>query len=142
MINLKRFETMKSDYSNHWNASKSPRKQRKYRYNAPLHRRGSFLRAPLSKELRKKYNTRSARVRKNDKVMISRGQFKGKTGTVDVVNLSLNKVFVSGIELKKKDGSKVPYPLDASNIVITAIGSEDERRFNSDQPNQKSDNEE
>ena len=122
---------MKSEYSNHWKSSANPRKQRKYQYNAPLHTRGSFLHAPLSKELRKKYNTRSARVRKGDKVVIMRGQFKGRTGAVDRVDLGRDKMFVTGMDLSKKDGSKVPYPLQASNVMITAIASDDNRRFKS-----------
>ncbi|MFP4118857.1 MAG: 50S ribosomal protein L24 [Candidatus Woesearchaeota archaeon] len=122
---------MKSAYSVHWKSSTNPRKQRKYQYNAPLHTRGSFLHAPLSKELRKKHNTRSARVRKGDKVAIMRGQFKGRTGTVDRVDLSRNKIYVAGMELSKKDGSKVPYPLNASNVMITTIASDDKRRFKS-----------
>ncbi|MGM5480951.1 MAG: 50S ribosomal protein L24 [Nanobdellota archaeon] len=122
---------MKSAYSTHWKSSKNPRKQRKYQYNAPLHTRGSFFHAPLSKELRKKYNTRSVRVRKGDKVAVMRGQFKGKTGSIDRVDLSRNKIFVAGVELSKKDGSKTPYPLHASNVMITTIGSEDKRRFKS-----------
>lgn len=122
---------MKADYSTHWNLSKNPHKQRKYRYNAPLHKRGSFLRAPFSKNLRKTYNMRSARVRKNDKVVVMRGQFKGKSGTVDRVDTRRDKVFVTGMNLSKKDGSKIPYPLEASNLMITAVGSDDVQRFKS-----------
>ncbi|MBS1194889.1 MAG: ribosomal protein L24p/L26e, archaeal/eukaryotic, partial [Methanomicrobia archaeon] len=43
-----------------------PRKQRKARYTAPLHIKGKFLSATLSKELREQYKRRSLRVVKGD----------------------------------------------------------------------------
>ena len=50
---------MKKKYSNSWKGSKQPRKQRKYRANAPLHTRHKMASANLSKELRKKYSKRN-----------------------------------------------------------------------------------
>ena len=46
---------MKKTFSQSWKASKKPRKQRKYTIKAPLHIKGKFLHANLSKDLRKKY---------------------------------------------------------------------------------------
>ena len=69
---------MKKKFSREWIRSKQPRKQRKYNYNAPLHIKGKFMAAHLSKDLMKKYNRRSIRVRKGDKVILLRGQFKKK----------------------------------------------------------------
>ena len=121
---------MKTAFSIHWRSSKNPRKQKKYVYNAPSHLRGSFLNAPLSKELRKKYNTRSIRVRNGDRVMVTRGQFKGKSGVVNNVDVARSKIYVDGVELSKKDGSKVPYPIHPSNVVISAVSTDaDKKRF-------------
>ncbi|MCD6275005.1 MAG: 50S ribosomal protein L24, partial [Candidatus Aenigmarchaeota archaeon] len=50
---------MKQLFSKSWVKSKQPRKQRKYRHNAPKHIRQKFMHANLSKELREKYNRRS-----------------------------------------------------------------------------------
>src|SRR3989344_4380216 len=109
---------MKLKWSKHWNASKRPSKQRKYRYNAPLHVQHTFLAAHLSPELRKKYTTRSFTLRKGDKVKILRGQHKKKTGKVSRILIKSQKIYIEGIELSKKDGSKVLIPLD---LVITDL---------------------
>ena len=74
---------MKTKFSGSWVKSKQPRKQRKYRYNAPLHIRQKFVGAHLSRELRKKYGKRSASLRKGDNVKIMRGQFRNKSGKVE-----------------------------------------------------------
>src|SRR3989338_176397 len=52
---LQWYTKMKNKFSTKWKESKQPRKQRKYRANAPLHLRKKFVNVNLSKELRKKY---------------------------------------------------------------------------------------
>lgn len=120
---------MKSAFSIEWLKSLQPRKQRKFRQNAPLHIKGKFLSAKLSKELQKKHNTRSIRVRTGDKVTIMRGQFKGKTGPVERVDPQRERVYVKGAELSKKEGGKVPYPIHPSNLLITTPVTDDKKRF-------------
>ncbi|MCD6381372.1 MAG: 50S ribosomal protein L24, partial [Candidatus Aenigmarchaeota archaeon] len=68
---------MEKKFSKKWVSSKEPRKQRKYRYNAPLHIRQKLVSAHLTKELRNELGIRSLPVRKNDRVKIMRGKFKG-----------------------------------------------------------------
>ena len=46
---------MKSIFSLSWIRSKQPRKQRKYRHNAPLHIKKKFISVNFTKELREKY---------------------------------------------------------------------------------------
>ena len=75
---------MKKEFSTSWIGSKQPRKQRKYRHNAPLHIKSKMMGSHLSKELRKKYGTRSVRIRKGDEVKIMIGKFKGKTGKIGI----------------------------------------------------------
>jgi len=111
-----------------WKASIKPRKQRIYRHRAPLHIRQKLVAAHLSKELRAKYKRRSIGLRKGDKVKIMRGQFKGKTGTVENIDLKKLKVAVSDIEIVRKDGKKVFYPLDSSVLMITELNLEDKKR--------------
>ena len=53
---------MKSRFSIAWKGSSQPRKQRKFRVNAPLHVKGTFLNAPLIKDLRAKHGARTVRV--------------------------------------------------------------------------------
>jgi large subunit ribosomal protein L24 len=119
---------MKQAFSTKWKSSKSPAKQRKYRYNAPLHIQQGFLSTHLSKELRTKHNTRSIPVVKGDKVKILRGQFKGRENKVDRVDNKETKVYVTGIERPKKDGSKSMYPLNPSNLMITELNLDDKKR--------------
>ena len=119
---------MKKRFSSSWKSSKKPKKQRKYRYNAPLHIKQKFIHAHLSKELRKKYKTRRLGLKKGDKVTLLRGQFKKHTGNVERVDLKKTKVYVSGIEIAKKDGTKTTYPIDPSNILITELNLDDKMR--------------
>jgi len=120
---------MKKDFSNKWIKSKQPRKQRKYSYNAPLHIKGKFMAAHLSKELIKKYNRRSIKVRKGDKVTILRGQFRKKTNKIERIDLKETKVYIAGVEMVKKDGTKVMYPIHPSNLVVTELNLDDKKRI-------------
>ncbi|MFH1439897.1 MAG: 50S ribosomal protein L24 [Candidatus Woesearchaeota archaeon] len=120
---------MKKDFSKSWVASKQPRKQRKYRFNAPLHIKSRFLRVNLSKELRKKYERKCIRVRKGDKVKILRGNYKKHVGAVEKVDLNRGFVYIDKVEHLKKDGSKVQRPVHPSNLQIIDINTSDKRRF-------------
>jgi len=119
----------KTKFSETWKRSKQPRKQRKYRFNAPLHTKNKFLSSHLSKELKEKYNRRNITTRKEDKVKVLRGQFKGKIGKIERVDLKKTKVYITGMELIKKDGTKVLYPIHPSNILITELNLDDKRRI-------------
>ena len=111
-----------------WNSSTQPKKQRKFRRNAPLHIKNKFMAAHLSKELRQKHNKRSIPLRKGDKVKIMRGNLKGKIGVVEKVSSKMEKVFLTGIEIIKKDGTKKLAPLRPSNLLITQLNTEDKKR--------------
>ena len=119
---------MKQKFSTKWVGSKQPRKQRKYRANAPLHILHKMMSANLNKELRKKYGKRSFPVKKGDDVKIMIGEFKGKTGKVDSVDLKKSRIMVEGIFRTKKDGSKVGVYFDASNLQIKELNLEDPKR--------------
>ncbi len=120
---------MDKKFSTKWKASSRPGKKRKYVAKAPLHIKRKFLGAMLSKELRKKYSKKTMPVRKDDKVKIMRGQFKGKIGKVTVVNVKKNFVNVENIEMIKKDGSKVFYPLHPSSVMIMELSADDKNRI-------------
>lgn len=109
---------MKKEFSKEWKASKQPRKQRKYLANAPLHIKRKNLSVNLSKELRKKLSKRNVVVRKDDKVKIMNGKFKGKTGKVLEVYTKQGKVTVEGIQVTKRDGSKANVKMQLSNLQI------------------------
>jgi len=122
---------MKKTFLKSWVKSVQPRKQRKFRHNAPLHIKRNFLSAHLSNELRKKYNTRSVIVRTGDKVKVMRGDFKGIEGKVEKVSVVYSKVYLSRVAYSKKDGSKINVPFEASNLMIVELG-ETKKRLNTE----------
>lgn len=119
---------MKNKFSTSWKSSKRPAKQRKYRHNAPLHITQKFLSAHLSKELRTKYGRRNIVVVKGDKVKVVRGQFSGRENKVERTDHKAIKVYISGIDRTKKDGSKSTYPIHPSNLIITELNLDDKKR--------------
>jgi len=121
---------MNKDFSPTWKNSTKPNKQRKYRFNAPLHIKGNFLNAHLSKELRQKYSMRSLRVRTGDRIKIMRGQFKKQEGKIEEVDVKNVKVYISKVEHTKRDGTKARYPIDPSNIMIVELNMDDKKRLN------------
>ncbi len=120
---------MKREFSTKWKASKQPRKQRKYLANAPLHLRKKFVSVNLLKELRKKYGKRNIPARKGDVVRIMRGKFKKKQGKILEINVKTSKIVVEGIQIKKKDGSKVNVKMQPSNLQIIELIMEDKKRI-------------
>ncbi len=115
-------------FSTSFKSSKKPRKQRVYRKKAPLHIKQKFASCHLSKDLKKKHNLRSMILKKGDKIKVVRGQHKGKTGAVDKVFLRDEKAIIGGIEISKKDGSKTPYKITISNMIITELNLDDKKR--------------
>jgi large subunit ribosomal protein L24 len=108
--------------------SSQPRKQRKYRYNAPLHVMSKFMTSTLSDELREKYSSRSARVVVGDTVKVMRGDHAGIEGKVREIDVKREQVTVEGVSVAKADGKEVPRPIHPSNLMITKLNLEDERR--------------
>jgi len=108
--------------------SKQPRKQRKRIYEAKLHQRHKFLKATLSKELRKKYGKRNLRVKKGDKVRIMRGKFAGHEGKVLEVDMKRCVIKVDGATVTKSDGSEVAVPIHPSNVMIVELKEIDDVR--------------
>ncbi|MCK4336032.1 MAG: 50S ribosomal protein L24 [Candidatus Aenigmarchaeota archaeon] len=116
------------EWSNKWVSSRQPRKQRKYRYNAPLHVRQKFVSAHLSEVLRGRFGKRSLPLRKGDEVKVMRGSDKGFKGKIERIDLKEGKVYIEGLNVKKVDGSEVLKPKDPSNLLITESKMEDKRR--------------
>ena len=116
------------EFSRSWNKSKKPRKQRKYRANAPLHIKQKFVNSHLASELRKKYAKRSIGIRKGDKVRVMRGKFKKQEGKVESVDLKKTRVFVSGVEMIRKDGTRKLLMLHPSNLMIMELNLDDKLR--------------
>jgi large subunit ribosomal protein L24 len=120
---------MKQKFSTKWISSTQPRKQRKYRKNAPLHLKGNFLRVHLSAELRKKYGCRAVRVIKGDKVTVLKGSYKKKVTKVQMVSVKRTRVYLEGLEVTRKEGSKKLVSFEPSNLMITELHLEDKARI-------------
>jgi len=82
----------------------------------------------LSRELRKKYGKRNVVVRKGDSVKIMRGSYKGKSGKVLEVKTKMSGIYVEGIQIKKRDGSKANVKLRPSNLQIIELNMDDKKR--------------
>ena len=119
---------MKKAWSNKWIASTQPRKQRKYRYNAPLHVRQKFVSAHLSEALRNRFGKRSLPVRKGDEVKIMRGSNAGHKGKVDRVDLKHREIYIEGHTVKKVDGSEIMKSVHPSNLLLVDPKMDDKRR--------------
>ncbi len=110
-------------------SSTQPRKQRKARYQAPLHLRTKLLGAPLSPQLREKHNgRRTVRVVTGDTVKVMRGDFAGDEGVVDMVDVKNAKIIVHGVAITKADGTEKPRKVDPSNVMVTKLNLKDPKR--------------
>ena len=84
--------------------------------------------APLSKELRAKYNVRSMPIRKDDEVVVSRGTFKGREGKVVAVYRRKYVIHIEKIVREKVNGQAVPIGVAASNVTITKLKIDKDRQ--------------
>ncbi len=121
---------MKKKYSPAWIRSSQSRKQRKYRANAPLHRKQKMMKAHLDKALRKDFKVRALQIRKGDEVVVMRGDFRKRSGSVTSVDLKSMKAYVDTVKKKKQSGQEVNVPLDASNLKVIKLNMDDNRRRN------------
>ncbi|BDZ71755.1 50S ribosomal protein L24 [Methanobacterium petrolearium] len=108
--------------------SKQPRKQRKLRYQAPLHLRHKLMSVTLSPELREEYGRRSLPVRKGDTVKVLRGDFRDHEGKVEDVDLKHYRIMIEGMSVQKPDGNQVYHPVHPSNAMLMEMDLDDDER--------------
>lgn len=108
--------------------SKQPHKQRNETARAPLHQRQKQIHATLSDDLRDEYDTRRTRVNAGDTVEVMRGDHAGSEGEVLTVDLTEQVIHVEDVTIETADGEEVPRPLEPSNVRITDLDLEDDRR--------------
>lgn len=108
--------------------SKQPRKQRKSRFQAPLHIQQKLMSSMLEQSLHKEYNKRNTSVIKGDTVKILRGDDKGKSGVVSSVCLKRNVLYIDGITTLKSNGTEIKKPIHPSNVMITKLELKDKTR--------------
>ncbi|KAG9594492.1 60S ribosomal protein L26, partial [Aureobasidium melanogenum] len=107
--------------------SSSRRKSRKAHFSAPSSVRRTIMSAPLSKELREKYNVRSIPIRKDDEVTIVRGSNKGREGKVTSVYRLKWVIHVDRVAREKSNGQSVPLGIAPSKVVITSLKLDKDR---------------
>merc|ERR1719217_1129068 len=116
----------------HTSVSSQRRKGRKAHFSAPSSVRRKMMSAPLSKELRTKYDCKSVPVRKGDSVLIKVGSqengVKGKTGKVLTVYRRRWCIHVEKVVTTKKNGSQVQIPVNPSNCEITNLKLDKSRK--------------
>ncbi|RYP10971.1 hypothetical protein DL765_007932 [Monosporascus sp. GIB2] len=107
--------------------SSSRRKSRKAHFSAPSSVRRVIMSAPLSKELREKYNVRSIPIRKDDEVEIVRGSNKGREGKVISVYRLKYQIHVERVTRDKASGQSVPLGIHPSKVVIKKLKLDKDR---------------
>ena len=74
--------------------------------------------APLSKELRQKYNVRSMPVRKDDEVVVTRGHFKSQqSGKIISVYRKKWILHIERVQREKANGATVNVGIPASKVI-------------------------
>ncbi|ESK98254.1 60s ribosomal protein [Moniliophthora roreri MCA 2997] len=115
--------------------SSSRRKARKAHFSAPSSVRRKIMSSALSKDLRAKYNTRSLPIRKDDQVRIVRGKYKGREGKVTQVYRKKWVIHVDRVQRDKSNGATSQIGIHPSNVVITTIKLDKDRRAILDRKN-------
>merc|ERR1712060_709264 len=106
----------------------SRRKSRKAHFTAPSHIRRKLMSAPLSKDLKTKYNVRSLPIRRDDEVMIVRGHYHDREGKVTQVYRKKWRIHVERVTRDKANGQTVPIGIHPSKVMITKIKLDRDRK--------------
>ena len=111
--------------------SSLPRKTRNQQiYYAAMQTASKQLSCSLSKELRKKYGKRSARIIEGDTAKIVRGEFSGVDGKVTKISIPDRGVNIEGVKKEKLKGEKFDVYVHTTNIILTGLDSGDKWRIN------------
>ena len=113
------------------NRSSHPRKTRNQQiYYAAMQTASKQLSCALSKELKKKYGKRSARIIEGDTARIVRGEFAGIDGKVTKISIPDRGVNIEGVKKEKLKGDKFDVYVHTTNIILTGLNSGDKWRIN------------
>merc|ERR1712164_227347 len=109
------------------NVSSSRRKSRKAYFQASSMERRKLMSAPLSKELRNKYNVRAVPIRKDDEVQITRGHYHDREGKVTQVYRKKWVIHVERVTRDKANGQTVQV-IRPSKVIITKLKLDKDRK--------------
>mmetsp|Transcript_1321 Transcript_1321/g.3801 ORF Transcript_1321/g.3801 Transcript_1321/m.3801 type:complete len:146 (+) Transcript_1321:53-490(+) len=119
------------------NVSSSRRKSRKAHFTAHSTLRHKLMSAPLSQDLKGKYNVNAMPIRKDDEVSIVRGTYKGREGKVTQVYRRKWVIHVERITREKANGATVQVGIDPSKTVITKLKLDKDRKAILERKNSK-----
>merc|ERR1712182_128972 len=106
---------------------------------APQGQKGALHRAlmggHLNKELSQKYHVKSMPIRKDDEVIVMRGSNKGREGKVIQVYRKKFVIHIERVTREKSNGSTVNVGIHPSNVMITKLKLDMDRRAILDRKN-------
>jgi len=88
----------------------------------------SNISANLSESLSKDYGRKSVRIIKGDSVKIMRGEYKGVEGKVEKLNTVRSRLSIEGVQREKIKGGQVKVQIHSSNVQITSLHLDDDKR--------------
>merc|ERR1712182_75421 len=110
------------------NVSSSRRKSRNAHFNAPSSVRRKIMSAHLNKELIQKYHVKSMPIRKDDEVIVVRGSNAGREGKVIQCYRKKYVIHIERVTREKSSGSTVNVGIHPSNVMITKLKLDKDRR--------------
>ncbi len=110
--------------------SAKPRKQRLFRYTAPMHLRQHFLHVHVDKALRQRLQlkARTVQIKRGDSVKVMSGSHRGAEGKVLKVSLRTGRLELDTLKRKNARGKEMGIPISASIVYITELNLDDKRR--------------
>merc|ERR1719504_376469 len=108
--------------------SSSRRKARKAHFTAPSSVRRKIMSSHLSKELSGKHHVKSIPIRKDDEVIVVRGSHRGREGKVIQVYRKKYVIHIERVTREKSNGSTVNVGIHPSNVMITKLKLDKDRR--------------
>merc|ERR1711898_81123 len=110
------------------NVSASRRKSRKAHFSAPSSERRKIMSAHLNKDLSQKYHVKSMPIRKDDEVIVVRGSNAGREGKVIQCYRKKYVIHIERVTREKSNGSTVNVGIHPSNVLITKLKLDKDRR--------------
>ncbi len=108
--------------------SSKPKKVRKSHYNKPLHKRNKKMTAPLTEEAKVEYGVKRAPIRRGDKVIVEKGEFRDHIGEVTRVDLKNYRIFLKGATIEKASGQEIHIPIRPWNVSIMELKMDEVRK--------------
>jgi len=93
-----------------------------------MKKKTSNISANLSESLSKNYGRKSVRIIKGDSVKIMRGEYKGVEGKVEKLNTVRSRLSIEGVQREKIKGGQVKVQIHSSNVQITSLHLDDDKR--------------